>query len=204
MEVLDPGTGQTYSWGWSELMKKAYTGTATYDMVSSSKLLRQVIREELTEYGMDPEQLQGQDEAEVVNKLTYFSYLKDNFGFADREVEKKFLEDLLLYHQLSMLPKQFRALKFSRDKLKIAAPVVLTVKPTEALMQTRLSRPAPVKPLNGYLRLVREMKHYHKLWFFLPSAWGFSGYSTSCCPYIKTISPFTWQISSTAIFLHRL
>ncbi|MDQ3276826.1 MAG: ATP-binding cassette domain-containing protein [Bacteroidota bacterium] len=164
MQVLDPATGQTFLWGWSELMNKAYTGTANYDLASSSKLLKQVIREELSAYGIEPERVESQDDADVVNKLTYFSYLQENFGFANNHAERNFLEDLLFNQQLNLLPKQFRTLKYGKDKLRVSAPVVLTVKPTEALTQPIQGGQTAVKPVSGYMRLVREMKSYHKLW----------------------------------------
>lgn len=164
VQVLDPGTGCDYNWRWTELMNKAFKGTANYDLVSSSKLLKQIIRDELAVYGIEAGRVEGQDEAEIVNKLTYFSYFKDNFGLANSEVEKRFLEDLLFQQQISLLPKQFRTLKAARDKLRISAPVVLTVKRGKALTGANPGHEVPLKKASGFRRLVGEMKAYHKLW----------------------------------------
>ena len=68
------------------------------------------------------------DQADLINKLTYFTYLKENFGFANTEAEKKFLQDLLFNQHISTLPKEFKTLKLKEAKLRITAPVVLTVK----------------------------------------------------------------------------
>ncbi len=162
--VLDPAKGQSYNWSISELMNQAHTATANYDYVSNSQLLQQMIGEEVNAYQLNADAVADLDKAEVINKLTYFSYLKENFGFADNEAEKKFLNDLLFNQQISTLPRQFKSLKLAATKLQITAPVVLTVKKTEQLQLPSLSATAPEKPVNPYRRLVSEMKPYHKLW----------------------------------------
>lgn len=164
IQVLDPGTGQAYHWTWAELLNKAYTGTANYDLVSSAKLLKQIIKEELAAYKINAEQVGEQDEADVVNKLTYFSYLKENFGFANEEAEKNFLKDILFHQHLHQLPKEFRTLRFGRDKLRISAPVVLTVKATDYAKEAGEKNISPIKAVSGFRRLVQEMKSHHKLW----------------------------------------
>jgi subfamily B ATP-binding cassette protein HlyB/CyaB len=162
IQVLDPATSQRYSWTWSELAAKAHTGTANYDLVSSRALFRQVIGDELALYSIDPQRLEGQDDADVLNKLTYFSYLKEHFGFSGRQAEQAFLEDLLFNQKLSVVPDQFRTLRFSRDKLRITAPVVLSIKPPATPVTTPS---APQRPLSAYRKLINEMKGYHRLWF---------------------------------------
>ncbi len=166
LQVLDPARGQLYRWTFSELMKHAYTATANYDYVSNSRILQQIISEELSAYGIPLESVEDQDKGDVINKLTYFTYIKENFGLTNTEAEKKFLNDLLFNQQLNTLPKQFRSLKLKEAKLRITAPVVLTVKKRDEpqVPLTNANALAPEKPVNPYKRLVAEMKPYHKLW----------------------------------------
>ncbi len=162
-QIVDPAVGQIYNWSLSELMNMAYTATSNYDYVTNSQLFEQVIFQELGEYGIDAEEVEAKDKAEVMNKLTYFSYIKENFGFKDTEGEKAFLLDILLNQEVNTLPKQFRTIRLSNAKLKIKAPVVLTVKKGEEV-KIPIATTDEVKPLNPYSRLVKEMKAYHKLW----------------------------------------
>lgn len=164
LQVLDPAKGQEYHWSLSELMNQAHTATANYDYLSNSQVLQAMINEEVSAYQLDAEAVADMDRAETINKLTYFSYLKENFGFANIEAEKKFLVDLLFNQQLHTLPKQFKALKLAGAKLRITAPVVLTVKKTDRLFVTSAAPPIIEKPVNPYRRLVSEMKPYRKLW----------------------------------------
>src|SRR3954447_21577485 len=121
LEVLDPAQGQHAHWTLMELINNSHTATANYDYVSNSQLLQQIISDELSAAGIDEERVSGYDKADIINKLTYFSYVQENFGFADKEAGKKFLNDLLFNQDLHTLPKQFRTLKLSGAKLRITA-----------------------------------------------------------------------------------
>jgi ATP-binding cassette, subfamily B, bacterial HlyB/CyaB len=162
--VLDPATGQTYNWSFTELTNRAYTGTANYDYVSNSQILTNTIVQELEAYKIDPSEVEQFDKAEVINKLTYFSYLKENFGFANQEAEKNFLKDLLFNQEMGMIPQQFKTLKLKEAKLRITVPVVLTVHKSDEIQLNKPTAESTAKPVNSYRRLVSEMKPYHKLW----------------------------------------
>ena len=164
LEILDPALGRHERWTLIELINNSHTATANYDYVSNSQLLQQIIEDELSAFGIDIERVQGCDEADIINKLTYFSYVQENFGFAGKEAEKNFLNDLLFNQNLHTLPKQFRTLKLSGAKLRITAPVVLTVRRNAEVATTAGNNPIPQKPVSAYRRLVSEMKPYHKLW----------------------------------------
>lgn len=163
LRVLDPAVGQSFNWSFSELMNRAHTATANYDYVSNSQILEQTITKEILDYGISPEQIEEQDKGDLINKLTYFSYIKENFGFANNDAEKKFLKDLLFNQQLTTLPQQFKTLKLKDAKLKITVPVVLTVHKNPELELPKTPAAAG-KPINAYRRLIGEMKPYHKLW----------------------------------------
>ena len=162
--ILDPAMGQSYSWSFSELLNRAYAGTANYDFISNSELFENIINEELSAYAIDPRAAADHDKADVINKLTYFSYVKENFGFVNSEAEKNFLQDLLFNQELHTLPKQFRTLKVNGAKLRITAPVVLTVQKGDEVKLPVAGDLTTAKPVNPYRRLVGEMKAYHKLW----------------------------------------
>lgn len=164
LHILDPAVGQSYWWTFSELLHNAYSGTANYNYVANSQLFEQLIAEELSAYQLNPDELADHDKGDVINKLTYFSYLKENFGFKDHEAEKRFLQDLLFNQDLNQLPKQFKTLKINGAKLRITAPVVLTVKKGNEVKLPAANYVTPAKPVNPYRRLVGEMKAYHKLW----------------------------------------
>jgi ATP-binding cassette, subfamily B, bacterial HlyB/CyaB len=165
LQILDPAKGVSYNWSLSELMNNAHTATANYDYVSNSQVLQQAISEEVSSYEIKPDDVADLDKAEVLNKLTYFSYLKENFGFANKEAEKKFLKDLLFNQQIDILPKQFRTLKLSGAKLRISAPVVLTVKKGDDIrLPAANTTNAVIKPPSPYKKLFKELKPYHKLW----------------------------------------
>ena len=165
LQVLDPANGQSYLWTFSELMHHAHTASASYDYISNRKILHQIIQDELAAYHIDPETVEEQDPGNVINRLTYFTYLKENFGFASKEAEKKFLHDLLFNQEMSMLPKQFRTLKLKEARLHLSTPVVLTVRKSEKtpLAPTDVTT-TQEKPVSPYRRLFGEMKPYHKLW----------------------------------------
>ncbi len=164
LHILDPAKGQDYRWNFSELMNNAYTATANYDYVSNSQLLQQVIIDELSNYNIKAALIEDQNKGDVLNKLTYFSYLKENFGFASAEAEKNFLNDLLFNQQLDALPKQFKTLKLTEAKLRITAPVVLSVNISEQVQIPAANTTNAAMPANSYKRLISEMKPYHKLW----------------------------------------
>ena len=165
VRILDPAAGQTFNWSFTELMNNAHTATANYDYVSNSKVIEQTITDELGAYGIKQEEIEQHDKDDLINKLTYFSYIKENFGFADAVAEKNFLKDLLYNQQLTTIPQQFKTLKIKDAKLRITVPVVLTVHKTDQLQVQPVGSTGVDKPLNSYRRLVNEMKPYHKLWF---------------------------------------
>lgn len=171
--ILDPAVGQSYTWSSSELLKHAYTASANYDYVSNRQVFETIISDELNAYNINPDKVDAFDKGDLVNKLTYFSYLKENFGFANAAAEKNFLEDLIFNQEINLLPKQFRTIKINNEKLRITSPVVLTVKKgveRKPVLKDATTAVAE-KPINPYRRLVKEMKPYHKLWWiFIASA----------------------------------
>ncbi|WP_194777979.1 ABC transporter transmembrane domain-containing protein [Pararhodonellum marinum] len=159
--VIDPAHGQVIRWTHAELFNKVHLASVNYDLVSNSHVIDQLINTELFEYEIDRQKL-SESPAMVMNKLTYFSYLKDNFGFLDSDSEKEFLLDLLFNQDINFLPKQFRSVKIKEEKLKLKVPVVLTVKKHQNI---KTPNQEFYSHKNPYRRLYGEMKPYHRLWF---------------------------------------
>lgn len=171
IQVLDPSRGQCYKWSFSELMKQAHIASQNFEGINNREALDQMISDELALYGLTSEELFDQDQAMIINKLTYFTYIKEYYGFSSEYAEKEFLKDLIFNLQLNALPEQFKALKFSRDKLTMKAPVVLTVNSRTETVVTTPKAKEEEKPVHPYRRLFNELKQYHNLWsIFVVSA----------------------------------
>ncbi|WP_170970969.1 ABC transporter transmembrane domain-containing protein [Ilyomonas limi] len=177
--VLDPAEANRMKWSVAEFMQRAYTNTAYYDKLSSKEVLQQLIKDELDLYDLQPNSITQQDETIVANKLTYFSYLKENFGFASKDAEVSFLKDLLYNLQLNTLPNEFKSLQAADDKISVRTPVVLTVKliDNKTYKQQFTSKKASENN-NAYIQLFREMKQHKKLWYIYIFAALFAAFMT--------------------------
>ncbi|MBE7170790.1 MAG: ATP-binding cassette domain-containing protein [Williamsia sp.] len=163
IRVIDPARGEQFLWSVTELMNKAHIATADYDRVSNRDVLDKIIQEELSACGLHAEEVAGMDQAEIINKLTYFSYVRENFGFAHQNAERAFIRDLLFNQQMGTLPKQFRSLRISEAKLRIKAPVVLAVHTSQETAPAANLHKAEGE-INPYRKLFHELKAFHKLW----------------------------------------
>lgn len=164
LKILDPADGQSYLWSFSELMHRAHYASVNYDFVNNHDLIEQIVSQELEPYGISVEKVEEMDKDTIINKLTYFSYLKKNFGFANEGAEKDFLADLLFHQDLSMLPKQFRAMKIKSSKIRLKVPVVLTIKKGAGVQISTEAKATDERSKNPYFRLFKEMKPFHRLW----------------------------------------
>lgn len=187
IEILDPAKGQTYLWTFSELANHAHHATGNYDWVNSKDILDQVIKTELEPYSIPFESFSDKDKAEVINKLTYFSYVKQNFGFTNATTEKAFLNEILFNQEINLLPKQFHSLSYKEFILKIKAPVILSIKKPEEWTPPVSGKQQPEKPMNAYMRLFKELNSYRKVW-------GIYFMSTLFAALLVQITIFTNQI----------
>ena len=177
--VLDPAEANSTKWTIAAFMQHAYTNTAYYDKVSSKEVLQQLIKDELSIYNLQFNDIAQQDETIAANKLTYFSYLKENYGFASKEAEVNFLKDLLYNLQLNSVPNEFKSLKTEDDKLTIKTPVVLTVKKINSKALNQQFTPKKEREnKNAYVQLFCEMKQYKKLWYIYIFAALFAAFIT--------------------------
>ena len=146
----------------------AYYTQSVIDFRQIQQLLSLKIKEELRHLDFDlPNTLSQNDQIQLFNKLTYFSYLKENFGFKSIEAEKAFLKDLILHQQIQHIPDNFRNLKSrSKQRISIKSPILMSIS-IEEFNNTFTNSEED----NIYWRLIREMKGIRPLWImFLTTA----------------------------------
>ena len=163
--VLDPAETNILKWTFAEFMQRAYTNTAYYDKMSSKQVLQQLISDELKAYNIKPNGFMQQDETVVANKLTYFSYLKENYGFASQENEANFLKDLLYNLQINAVPNEFKSINADEEKLSIKTPVVLTIKKIDTTVYKKIAGQKTGEKKTPYAQLFHEMHQYKKIWY---------------------------------------
>src|SRR5258706_7765277 len=120
----------------------------------------------------------------VFNKLAYFSHVRDNYGFKDAEAEKAFLNDLLLHQDIS-IPKQFRQLKYQNEKIKLSAPLALSIK---AIPDKKdFSKDETSEETNIYFRLFNEVGKNKQLWYIYLFTALFAASVAQCTVFVNQI-----------------
>lgn len=165
LQILDPANPGKYKWTYSELVQRSSMTPVMYDWVNNSHVFLQMIKAELSAYNLSYEDLPVQQETVIANKLTYFSYLKENFGFASAEKEKEFLIDLLYNLRIDVLPNEFRNIHLEENKLKINTPVVLSVKQKDTSVKALIPLENNKNKEGVYTKLFKELGQYKKLWY---------------------------------------
>jgi len=168
--VLDPLETQKYELSVQELKKIAYVSSTMLNFIELDAKIRFVIDSELSKHGirLDVEDLNKQDALDIFNKLAYFSYVDENYGFKDDAIAREFLEDLIFVQELDVIPKHFRSVNLSGEsKIEIKAPLVLLAKKIEGKVPGIVGEPDE----NVYLRLIKSVKGIRELWmvFFVTS-----------------------------------
>jgi len=183
LEILDPSKASRYFLSLQELKAVAHFSKSTWEVATMEEKLSVLCHQELASYQIDIQAtLQKNDNATLFNKLTYFGYLKNSFGFKNAESEKAFLEDLLFNQQIASLPKHFKTLKYNQDKIRVKAPLALSVKPP-------ITKPtqAALPNTNIYLTLFKQLGQYRKLWFIYVFAALFSASTTQLSVFVNQI-----------------
>ncbi len=159
--VLDPAETRPYRLSVEEFKKKAYYSSSNLKYVDLESLLQAKVKEELDKYSIKIDIPPSHQElTEMFNKLSYFTHVKENFGFKDEEAAQRFLNDLLFHQELKHIPKHFQGLNYKKGQVKIKAPVLLSVKKTE---QTQSADSG--KSSNPYWRLYKSIAGIKELWF---------------------------------------
>ncbi|ALW86668.1 hypothetical protein AUC43_17225 [Hymenobacter sedentarius] len=194
LRVLDPAKANEYYATPSELKNMAYFSKSYWDLVQMEQKLMLLCNQELAQYDVKLEQaLTTNDAGTLFNKLTYFSYIKTNFGLKDREAEQKFLHDLLFNQEIGALPKHFRALKNDESRMMMRAPLVLTVAPPPARPQAEAGAPqaahpeASVPEPSPYLTLLQELGTNRRIWYIYIFAALFSAMTTQLAVFVNQV-----------------
>lgn len=121
LKILDPSKGTQYYLTIQELKRKSHYHKTLWNLAGTNEKIIAICSQELESYNLKISvELDKTDIATLFNKLTYFSYVKENFGFKDIGSEKNFLIDLLNNQEIGIVPKHFKTLKYNKDKLKMA------------------------------------------------------------------------------------
>jgi subfamily B ATP-binding cassette protein HlyB/CyaB len=162
LRIYDPARNDVYYLSFAELTAIAHYSDSYWELADLSERMEALCAPELSRYNISFNgSWDDQDPAQVFNKLAYFSYIRDNFGFKNEEAEKTFLKDILFNQELT-LPKQFRQLKFEREKIKLSAPLVLSIR---SLPDAEMPAAAKPEETNSYIKLFGELGVNKKLWY---------------------------------------
>src|SRR5690606_9961219 len=164
LKVYDPRKGSQYYLSIQEIKKQAHYTKDQWDLAETEDKIKSLCANELKDYKIDfKKALDENGHATLFNKLTYFKYLKGNFGFRDFEAEQNFLNDLLKNQDISNVPNTFKTLELDKGKIKNSAPLILVVKPNEDPNKQISYPPEPAK--NLYWQLYKQLGEYKKLWY---------------------------------------
>ncbi|WP_428071078.1 ATP-binding cassette domain-containing protein [Chryseobacterium gambrini] len=163
LKIYDPSKGSQYLLSLQELKKKSHYTKISWDFAQTDEKIIAICSQDLELYDIKTDEvLEHTDSATLFNKLTYFTYLKQNFGFKDISSEKKFLMDLLRNQDISSLPKSFKTLKYNNDKIKIKAPLILTIKPKQNSKKVDFPKS---ENTNLYWQLLKQLGSFKQLWY---------------------------------------
>lgn len=163
LKIHDPGKGTDYYLPLQELKKRSHYARNIWEAARTEEKITALCAKDLDEYHICiTEALQENDFTTLFNKLTYFTYLKEQFGFKDKNAEKKFLHDLLTNQEISSVPKHFKTLKYNRDKVTVTAPLILTVKPKNQKENPPLPKE---EKKNLYWQLFQQLGQFRQFWY---------------------------------------
>ena len=163
LKIFDSGKGREYYLSLQEIKKVAQYTENDWELAETEDKIEAICTQEFGEYNINlNEILLENGHSKLFNKLTYFSYLKDNFGFKDFVAEKNFLIDLLKNQEIASVPKNFRTLKFNNNGVKNSSPLILVAKPN--LEDENVAVPKEENS-NLYWQLFKQLGSFKKLWY---------------------------------------
>lgn len=164
--ILNPAESRSYKMTVQEFKKEAYYSGSLMKYADMEDILAVKVKEELTKYGITADnRLSRKDLIGNFNKLSYFAYVQQNFGFKDAIAEREFLRDLIFNQEMTTLPKHFQSLKARSQHIQVRAPIMLSVKKTDHVIESTGNN-----NVNPYWRLFKEIKPMHELWYIFLGA----------------------------------
>ncbi len=163
LKVYDPANHNAYFLSFAELRAIAHYTQSNWDLVDFDDRIRTICQSELNKYDMSFDRLaEMQDTTRIFNKLAYFTYVRDNFGFKNSKSEKLYLDDILYNQDIQVVPEQFRQLKMENGGIRLSAPVVLLIK-TLPLKSPKSEQEQ--EKTNIYAKLLKELGPHKRLWY---------------------------------------
>ncbi len=160
-KVFDPGKKRPYELSVEELKSKVIFNSSSVDFIEVEDSLKFQVNKYLTEYNISlPSEPNESQLVELFNKLSYFSYVDETFGFKDRTAGHNFLKDLIFNQELKHIPKHFEDVVFEKNKLKFKSPVFLSIKKTEETREIKTNASE-----NIYWTLFKTIGSIKTLWY---------------------------------------
>lgn len=162
LEIYDPATAKNSRMSIEAFKSKAYYATSALEVEGVADLFWLKVCEALQERKMEvPQRLSRNEKVQWFNKLCYFNYLEQNFGFADAAAADRFLADLLWNQEIQTVPKNFQQLLLDKKKrISLKNPILLSVKKGE-----QISDFPEDNSENIYLKLFRRIKGIRSIWW---------------------------------------
>jgi subfamily B ATP-binding cassette protein HlyB/CyaB len=165
LKIYDPTKGSQYYLSLQEIKKKAHFNKNHWDLAETEDKIKALCNQELADYKINyNEAIAENGAAALFNKLTYFKYIKGNFGFKDDAAEKAFLNDLLKNQDISNIPQNFKSLELEKGKIRNTSPLILSIKPHEIDAIDTVAYPEE-KRSSLYWQLFKQLGSYKKLWY---------------------------------------
>ncbi|MBU3681494.1 MAG: ATP-binding cassette domain-containing protein, partial [Flavobacterium sp.] len=186
-----------------ELKNNAQYTKTDWSYMQTEDQVQAVCAQLLNQYALDIHKAVTENgSTQLFNKLSYFSYLKDTFGFKNDEAEKSFLIDLLKNQEISQIPIGFKTLQLEKGKIKNTAPVVLSVQ-LNSTETTQTNYPEEEKS-SLYWELFKKLGSYKKLWYIYIFAALFSAITAQIAVFtnqilIDNVLP-TYNLSTLVLF----
>lgn len=203
LKIYDPTKGKEYFLTLQEIKKLAHFTKNHWDLAETEEKILTICSEDLKTYGINFETALAENgHATLFNKVTYFNYLKDGFGFKDEIAEKSFLNDLLSNQEISCVPNNFKTLEIEKGRIKNNSPLILTVKP-DTVKEATVDYPQEYKG-SLYWQLFKQLGGFKKLWYIYIFAALFSATTAQIAVFtnqilIDNVLP-TYNISTLILF----
>ena len=203
LKIHDPSKGAEFLLSFQEVKNQAHYTKNDWSYVQTESQIAAVCALELAAYSLDVDTAIVENGlTQLFNKITYFSYLKESFGFKNEEAEKEFLLDLLKNQEISAIPLNFKSLQLEKGKIKNTAPVILCVQNNE-VKSAETNYPEEEKG-SLYWDLFKKLGSYKKLWYIYIFAALFSAITAQIAVFtnqilIDNVLP-TYNMSTLVLF----
>jgi ATP-binding cassette, subfamily B, bacterial HlyB/CyaB len=187
LKLYDPSRLKPYYLTFGELRSQMHFSASYWKLVDFKERMEALCAAELSNYDISLKDtlVHHQDNPiNLFNKLVYFAHLRDNYGFKNERTEKTFLQDVLNGFDLSTMPKQFRQIKYEKEKVRLSAPLALCI---TSITKEKIKTEVPPEDTNIYGRLIKELGTNRKLWHIYLFTALFAASVTQCTVFISQI-----------------